>query len=100
MSVRHRRLSEAPRLPSDRVRAGPPLTASALYRAVLLAALLVVTGLLFEQLVILVLLTVMTVIVAIPVSAITTRLAAKGVPRSLGAPLTMLASLALLGGIV
>jgi predicted PurR-regulated permease PerM len=100
MSVRHRRLSEAPRLPADRVRAGAPLTASALYRAVLLAALLVVAGLLFEELVTLVLLTVMTVIVAIPLSAITTRLAAKGVPRSLGAPLTMLAGLAVVGGIV
>jgi predicted PurR-regulated permease PerM len=77
-----------------------PLTAAALYRAVLLAALLVVAGLLFKELVTLVLLTVMTVIVALPLSAITTRLAARGVPRSLGAPATMIAGLALLGGVV
>ena len=98
MSVGHRRLHEAPRL--ARVRGGPPLTASGLYRAVLLAALLVVVGLLFRELVTLVLLTVMTVIVAIPLSAITTKLAAKGVPRSLGAPATMVAGLALVGGVV
>ena len=75
MSVRHRRLSEAPRLPADRVRAGPSLTAPALYRAVLLAALLVVAGLLFEQLVTLALLTVITVIVAIPLALVNSRLA-------------------------
>jgi predicted PurR-regulated permease PerM len=99
----HRPLHEAPwpaRNASPRAPGRAPLTAAALYRAVLLAALLVMVGLLFEQLVTLVLLTVMTVIVALPLSAITTRLAARGVPRALGAPATMLAGLALLGGIV
>jgi predicted PurR-regulated permease PerM len=71
-----------------------------MYRAVLLAGVLVVGGLLFKELVTLVMLTVMTVIVAIPVSAVTTRLAARGVPRALGAPATMLAGLAVVGVVV
>src|SRR5436305_2233238 len=81
-------------------RPGSPITAAALYRAVLLVAALVVAGLLFGQLVTLVLLTVMTVLVALPLTAATTRLERRGVPRGVGAPLTMLALLAGLAAIV
>src|SRR5215204_4303446 len=63
------------------------------YRAVLLAAGLLLFGLLFRQLVTLLLAILITIIFAIPLSAASTRLERRGLPRPVGA------LLALLGGI-
>lgn len=70
------------------------------YRAVLLAAGLLVLGLLFRQLATLLLAVLITVILAIPLSAGTSKLERRGVPRGLGAPLALLAALAVLAGLV
>jgi predicted PurR-regulated permease PerM len=63
------------------------------YRAVLLAAGLLLAGLLFRQLVTLLLAILVTVIVAIPLSAAAARLERIGVPRAIGALLTLLAGI-------
>ena len=70
------------------------------YKAVVLAAVLLVLGLLFRQLATLVLAVLMTVIIAIPLSAGTTWLERRGVPRPLGAAATLLSALALIAGIL
>jgi predicted PurR-regulated permease PerM len=70
------------------------------YKAVVLAAVLLVLGLLFQQLATLMLAVLMTVIIAIPLSAGATRLQRHGVPRPLGALLTLLAGLAVVAGIL
>jgi predicted PurR-regulated permease PerM len=59
------------------------------YRAVLLAAGLLLFGLLFRQLVTLLLALLLTVIIAIPLAAAADRLERLGVPRPLGALLTL-----------
>jgi predicted PurR-regulated permease PerM len=64
------------------------------YRAVLLAAALLVFGLVFRHLVTLLLAVLMTVIIAIPLAAAADRLERRGVPRQLGA------LAALLGGVL
>src|SRR3954451_19533829 len=69
------------------------------YRAVILAAGLLVLGLLFRQLITLVLAVLITVILAIPLSAAATRLERRGVPRAVGGPLALIAGLAVLIGI-
>jgi predicted PurR-regulated permease PerM len=69
---------------------------SPLTRAVLLAALLLVAGLLFHQLVTLVVAILMTVIVAIPISAAADRLERERVPRWLGALAAVLIGLGVL----
>jgi predicted PurR-regulated permease PerM len=63
------------------------------YRAVLLAAGLLLFGLLFRQLVTLLLAILITIIFAIPLAAAATRLERRGVPRAIGA------LVALLGGV-
>lgn len=70
------------------------------YRAVVLAAVLLVLGLLFRQLATLVLAVLMTVIIAIPLSAGATRLERSGIPRPVGALATLLAGLAVLAGLL
>ena len=70
------------------------------YKAVVLAAALLVLGLLFRQLATLMLAVLMTIIIAIPLSAGATRLERNGVPRALGALLTLIAGLAVLAGIL
>jgi predicted PurR-regulated permease PerM len=70
------------------------------YKAVGLAAALLVLGLLFRQLATLMLAVLMTVIIAIPLSAGATRLQRHGVPRAAGALLTLLTGLAILAGIL
>ena len=70
------------------------------YKAVALAAALLVLGLLFRQLATLMLAVLMTIIIAIPLSAGATRLERHGVPRALGAMLTLLTGLAVLAGIL
>src|SRR5688500_15504001 len=67
------------------------------YRAVLLAAGLLLFGLLFRQLVTLLLAILVTVVLAIPLAAAAQRLERNGIPRPLGALLTLLGSLAALG---
>jgi predicted PurR-regulated permease PerM len=70
------------------------------YRAVLLAAGLLLFGLLFRQLVTLLLALLLTVIIAIPLAAAADRLERRGVPRPLGALLTLLAAVGTLAGLV
>ena len=59
----------------------PEIRIPVAYRAVLLAAVLLVLGLLFQQLATLLLAVLMTVIIAIPLSAGATRLERRRVPR-------------------
>jgi predicted PurR-regulated permease PerM len=70
------------------------------YRAVLLAAGLLLFGLLFRQLVTLLLAVLVTVIIAIPLSAAATRLERYGVPRWLGALAALLSGIAVVALLV
>jgi predicted PurR-regulated permease PerM len=70
------------------------------YKAVFLAAALLVLGLLFRQLATLMLAVLMTIIIAIPLSAGATRLERHGFPRPIGALLTLLSGLAVVAGIL
>lgn len=70
------------------------------YKAVALAAALLVLGLLFKQLVTLMLAVLMTVIIAIPLSAGATRLERRGIPRAIGALMTLLGGVAVLAGVL
>jgi predicted PurR-regulated permease PerM len=79
---------------------GGRLTPQAIYRAVLLAGLLVAAGFVLKQLLTLLLLVLMTVILAIALSAGATRLQRRRVPRAVGVLLTLLALLVVLGGTV
>lgn len=71
-----------------------------LYRAVLLAFGLAVAGLIFKQIVTLVLAVLIVVIIALPVSAFASALQRIGVPRGLGATLGLLLGLGALGGVI
>ncbi len=70
------------------------------YKAVFLAAALIVFGLLFQQLLTLLLAILITVIIAIAVSAIADRLERFDIPRPIGALLALLAGLAILAGLL
>jgi predicted PurR-regulated permease PerM len=70
------------------------------YRAVLLAAGLLLFGLLFRQLVTLMLAVLFTVIIAIPLAAAATRLERHGIPRALGALGALLGAIAVMALIV
>src|SRR5436190_4880762 len=70
------------------------------YRAVLLAAGLLLLGVLLPQLVTLALAVLTTVIVAIPLAAFATRLERRGIPRSAGALLGLLIALVLAGALI
>src|SRR5919109_3472531 len=70
------------------------------YRAVALAAALLVLGLLFRQLATLLLAVLTTVIIAIPLSAGATKLERRGVPRPIGALATLLLGVAVLAGVL
>src|SRR5687767_8837235 len=70
------------------------------YKAVFLAAVLLVLGMLFRQLATLMLAVLITIIIAIPLSAGATRLERHGVPRAIGALLTLLAGLAVVAGVL
>jgi predicted PurR-regulated permease PerM len=71
-----------------------------IYRAVLLAAGLFVLGLLFHQLVTLLLAVLMTVIIAIPLAAVATLLERRGVPRALGTLAGLVGGLAVVALVV
>jgi predicted PurR-regulated permease PerM len=73
-----------------------PPSPSLPYRAVLLALALLAAGLLFEQLVQLILVVMVTIIVALPIAAGATRLQRLGVPRPVGAVLCLLVGLGLI----
>jgi predicted PurR-regulated permease PerM len=62
----------------------------ALYKAVLLAAGLLVLGLLFQQLVTLMVAVLITILISIPIAAAATRLQRRGIPRPIGALITEL----------
>jgi predicted PurR-regulated permease PerM len=74
--------------------------APVVYKAVFLAAALLVLGLLFRQLATLMLAVLVTIIIAIPLSAGATRLERHGVPRPIGALLALLGGLAVVAGIL
>ncbi len=73
---------------------------SVLYKAVLLAFGLVVAGLIFRQLVSLLLAVLIVIVIAVPLSALADLLQRRGVPRAIGAPLGLLVALAALGGLI
>ena len=64
------------------------------YRAVLLAAALLVFGLVFKQLLTLLLAVLITVVIAVPLAAAGTRLERRGVPRPIGVLVTLLGAVA------
>src|SRR4051794_39197324 len=64
------------------------------YRAVLLAAALLVFGLVFRQLVTLLLAVLVTVIIAIPLAAAADSLERRGIPRQIGALVALLSGIA------
>jgi putative heme transporter len=76
-------------------------SAAVAYRAILLAAGLLVLGLLFRQLVTLMVAVLMTVLIAIPLSAFASELQRRlGVPRPLGAALGLLGFVAAVAGLL
>lgn len=76
------------------------ITPSTLYRAVLLAFGLAVAGLIFEQIVSLVLVVLIVIVIALPLSAFASALQRVGIPRAIGAVLGLLLGLAAFGGLV
>src|SRR5437762_2854579 len=78
----------------------PSPSRSAAYGAVLLDAALLVAGLLFQQLVTLLLAILITIIIAIPLSAAATWLERFRVPRWLGVLVTLLGALLVVAGIL
>lgn len=78
----------------------PSRQAHIAYRAVLLAALLVLLGLLFREILTLALAVLLTVILALPLIAWTDMLQRRRVPRALGAPAGMLLFLGALVGLL
>jgi predicted PurR-regulated permease PerM len=75
-------------------------SAQVAYRAVLLAAGLLLLGLLFRQLLTLVLAVLITVIIAIPLAAAADRFERRGLPRALGAVTALLGGLLVLAGVI
>src|SRR5436190_13686737 len=70
------------------------------YCTVVLAGVLVVAALLVSQLLTLLLAALITVIIAIPLASGAEALQRRGVPRALGALLTLLLALGVLGGVM
>jgi predicted PurR-regulated permease PerM len=73
---------------------------STAYRAVLLAAALIVFGLLFKQLLTLLLAVLITVIIAIAISTVADRLERRHVPRPIGALIALLIGVAVIAGML
>jgi predicted PurR-regulated permease PerM len=86
--------------PGDRAVNDSRITPGALYRMVLLAFGLVVAGLVFRQLISLVLAVMIVVIIALPLSSFATQLQRIGVPRGVGAVLALLIGLGVIGGLI
>jgi predicted PurR-regulated permease PerM len=77
-----------------------PRNIQAIYKAVLLAAFLVVLGLLFTALITLMIAILITVIIAVALTSWTDRLERHGVPRPVGALLGILLALGVLAGVL
>jgi predicted PurR-regulated permease PerM len=76
------------------------VSAHVAYRAVLLAGALLVFGLVFRQLVTLLLAVLVTVIIAIPLAAAADRLERRGVPRQIGALVALLGGVLVVGVVI
>jgi predicted PurR-regulated permease PerM len=76
------------------------ITPRTVYRAVLLAFALVIAGLVFKQLRTLIIAALITVIIALPISAFATQLKRLGIPRGIGATLGLLIGLGALAGFI
>lgn len=76
------------------------ITPATLYRSVLLAFGLVVAGLIFAQLITLILAILIVVIISLPMSATATALQRVGVPRAIGAVFSLLVGLGALAGLI
>jgi predicted PurR-regulated permease PerM len=74
--------------------------ASVAYRTVLLAAALLVLGLVFHELLTLLLGVLITVIIAVGLSAVATKLERRGVPRAIGVLVTLLGTLTLIAALL
>jgi predicted PurR-regulated permease PerM len=70
------------------------------YRAVFLAAALLVFGLLFQQLITLLVAILVTVIISIPIALVADRLERRGIPRPLGAFAAVLAGVGALAAVI
>ena len=70
----------------------------AIYGAILLGALLIAAGLVAQQLASLILATMLTIIISLPMSVSAERLAPLGVPRALGALIGLLTGIAVVAG--
>jgi len=83
-------------------RPGPPspVTAATVYRAVLLALVLVGVVLIFSDLVYLLLMLLLAAVIAVPLSAAADRLQRRHVPRGISVPLTFVVALVVIGGII
>jgi predicted PurR-regulated permease PerM len=90
---------EAASPPPDQART-PERNQAALYRAVLLAAGLVVVGMAFQELVTLLVAVLITVIIAIVLASVADRLERRRVPRAIGALVALLAGVAALTGLM
>src|SRR5918998_1631610 len=82
------------------MRTQEPSPGAVAYRAVVLAAALLVFGLLFQQLLTLLLAVLITVIIAIALAAVAARLERFGVPRPVGALVALLAGLSVIAGVL
>ena len=77
-----------------------PREINPLYRAVLLAGALLVLGLLFRQLLTLVVAILITIIIAIPIALAADNLERRGVPRFIGALFALLLGLGIVAGVI
>ena len=82
------------------MRSAEPSPGAVAYRAVLLAAALLVFGLLFQQLLTLLLAVLITVIIAIALASIAAKLERVNVPRPVGALVALLAGLSAVAGLL
>jgi predicted PurR-regulated permease PerM len=76
------------------------ITPGTLYRTIILAFALVVLGLVFRQLISLVLAVLIVVIIALPLSSFASLLQRVGVPRGIGAVLALLIMIGVIGGLI
>ena len=79
---------------------GQDRVASVAYRTVFLAAALLVFGMLFQELLTLLLAVLVTVIVALGLSEVATKLEGRGVPRPIGTLVALLTTVAVIAGIL
>ena len=83
----------------DAIDAEEPGRGAVAYRAVVLAAALLVFGLLFQELLTLLLAVLITVIIAIALASVASKLERLGIPRPIGALVALLAGLSAIAGL-